>query len=429
MIEKIKAMNFVAVSSAITLVVGIFVAILILSPNIKAAESEVVTSFSDDGTRRGNNVYGYVNIPEQLTEMTGSFNSASDVYGGIQNGINKGVRFSGEGSLYMSMTILDVSNGLEDYIAIGENDYVAFGKKGKALDSEKAQEQFAGNLLESGRGITCVDGRRIRLGDVEGMEARWEMEENGSTIFYKVYFLDSPNSDNVVHCICARYNESEMDSLDSLSTFSFSGVVREDRVSLDKVVRVGNDVNGYVNIPEGYYTYLNNYKGNGDINAVYMCNKKDWKEEKTLNESMAMVALKQVEVENNVLTTVKDNLTDMLAHLNIYKWSDTINDGTTHLYDNVRDESTQLNAESISGIIRKTLDQMGDVQCTTTELGGMKGYQITWAGRYDNQEKGYATFCVLDSATGDGMVYIVAARTNVENGTILQLPASYSFEK
>ena len=396
---------------------------------------DTVIEYSDKAPRVGNNIYGYIDVPEGFV-MEGSFDSENANYAGGQDGIREGVRlYDPEGTACITISILTPDRKQEDYIGIGRQEYFLCDEKKGIEKADDAWNYFSKQMWKENT-ITAKDGSYasatpVEVNDLAGMSGEWNIEEAGKIYHNQLYILEDPEKKGVIHCITASYQPSGIDCLDYLTTFSLKRDRQADIQVAGVGKRVGNSTTGYMNVPEGYDEYhgLLVHKlmddGGEAADLIFCAEKEKVGKDAPFLKSMVLGRFtRDKEFDQSPLSYMQNNLLEVFGHFGVLEYCDFSN-------AKLKNEDSEFGAKTFVSVMEQSLGKYGVFSYMPVELEGQKGYKVTWSGRFpvDNR-RAFFTYYILDSVNNSDEVYIVGAREEDNNeGVFEPYLKSFSLEK
>lgn len=397
----------------------------------------VVTEYSDKPSRVGNNIYGYIDMPEGFV-MLGSFDGQNDDYAGGKDGIKEGVRlYDPQGTACITISLLTSYKKQENYLGTGFQKCILF-EDSKDLAKEDFQDVIVGIIEEYYNSdelaaMTDVDdnvssggGSAIETNGLLGMAYQWDSIESGQKYHNQMNIFEDPEKKNIIHCVTITYKPGCNLYLDNLYSFSLSSN-KQDKLKNDggKYMgmgkRVGNKETGYMNIPEDYkearpcfFVEWKNRKEK-DCALSFFYDKEMLKNNTAIfpNEGMVIGSFTKTSAYDlDMLSYMKTNFSEVVGHF-------TVRDYFDFSKVSLNEEDSEFGAKAFVKVMEQCLRQAGEFEYFKVDLNGQKGYKVTWAGREPNtNQRTYFSFYILDSADGN-TVYIAGARDG-ENEEIFQ---------
>lgn len=399
--------------------------------------SDVVTDYSDAAPRVGNNLYGYIDVPEGFV-MAGSFDAGNDNYAGGKDGVREGVHlYNSAETVCFSISLLTPDRGQEDYIGMGREYYFTYDKKERNMTADKAGIHIAEGLLknnlpvrENSKDRGVVEGSPIEINGLAGEEYQWDSIESDKTWHNQIYLLENPEKKNVIHCITVTYQKGQEKYLDYLQTFSLTRGKQAGTSISGAGKRVGSDATGYMNIPEGYddyhgwliYEWLDDRKKSSELSCY--AEKERIEKGIALNESMLMGSFtKNDEYDQNLISYMEKNFSEVFGQFDVLDYADFSS-------VKLKGEETEFGAQAFVSVMEQCLSEQGTYTYSPVAVAGNQGYKVTWSGRspVDNQMS-YFSFYILDNAKDSNVVYIVGARDKNGEGKFWKYLDSFSGEK
>ena len=384
--------------------------------------NDTVTHFSDAVPRVGNNVYGYIDVPEGFT-LIGSFNPADPDYAGGADGIPEGVQLKSEdGKMYIVLSLITPDKKKDDYIGLGDGTYVRCNKKKITTEADEVIDYFLESLYEQEMLSNQEDGMLTQGGWVDvngltGMSFNWMGERDGQTYQYQTHILENPNCKGLFHCVTAIFTSGKEKCVDYVRSFSLTGEEPQGKKFVEVEERVGSKTTGYVNIPKGfmeyegvwYYELEKDLKTDADY--MYFASDVAAKSDTPVFEGMVLVGLhKSEDYDSHPEQYMKTNLPLLYGSFNLLDYAD---------FSNVKlqNENKEFGVKAFLSVMEQTLGENGTLTSEPAILDGHSGYRVTWNGREEvSREEMYLSFYILDSAQDEDVVYIVGAKERTAEG-------------
>lgn len=406
--------------------------------------TNTVIDYSDKAPRVGNNIYGYIDVPEGFV-MAGSFNEQNDDYAGGKDGIKEGVRlYAPDGSACITISLMTPDENQEDYIGMGFQKYVTCTKKVKSKnDKLKAvsygvlEELTSSNELMARTDVdgddNSMSGVLIESNGLSGEAWQWDSMENGQSYHNQMNILEDPEKKNTLHCVTLTYKSGAVDYIDNLYTFSLNkekqdGIQIADSQYMGDGKRAGEDSTGYINIPENFKEcqgfFLEKWVDNQkkDSSMSFFVDKDKLEGEVYPDETMVVGSFtKSAEFDSNVLSYMDRNFSEVFGLFNVREYFDLSNVSLSR-------ENSEFGAKAFVSVMEQCLRKEGEFTYTPAMLDGKQGYKVEWSGRdcYNNKRT-YFSFYLLDSADGN-TVYIAGAREKDDEGKFWKYLNGFSEE-
>ncbi len=213
------------IAGIITLVVTVFVLVFLLVYNYSSPFDDTVTHFSDEGPRIGNNLYGYVDVPDGFS-VTGSFNPEDANYVGGADGIPEGVELKNEdGTMYIVISLVTADRKRDDYIGFGEGRYCPYDKKNYFYDEFEVfqsvtEDLLSKNILEKEKDGLVSMGISELVGNMWGVVVEWKGEMSDQLYQYRTFIVEDPEQKGVFHCVTAAYTGDNAECVNYAESFS-----------------------------------------------------------------------------------------------------------------------------------------------------------------------------------------------------------------
>ncbi len=384
--------------------------------------NDTVTHFSDNAPRVGNNVYGYIDVPDGFT-LVGSFNPADEDYAGGADGIPEGVQLKREdGKMYIVLSLITPDKKKDDYVGLGDGTYVLCNKEKIATEAHEAIDYFLEALYEQEMLSSHEDGMLSQGGWVsanglKAMSFNWMGDRDGQTYQYQTHIFENPDCKGFFHCVTAVFTEGNEKCVDYVRTFSLTQEEPQSEKFVEVEERVGSKTTGYVNIPKGfmeyegvwYYELEKDLKTDADY--MYFASDDAAKSDTPVFEGMVLVGLRKSEdYDSHPEQYMKTNLPELYGHFGLFDYADMSN-------VKLQDENKEFGANAFLSVMQQTLGQVGTLNYESATLDGHSGYRVTWNGReVVSREEVYLSFYILDSAQDENVVYIVGAKERTAEG-------------
>lgn len=399
------------VISSIMLIVLVFWGIWAYTPYY----NDMVIEYSDKAPRVGNNIYGYIDVPEGFI-MEGSFDSGNTNYAGGKDGIREGVRlYDPEGTACITISILTPNRKQEEYIGIGFQEHFLCEERKRVIRADYAWNYFSEQMWENNT-ITAKDGSYasatpVEVNDLVGISGEWNIEEAGKIYHNQLYILEDPKKKGVLHCITAFYQSSGIDCLDYLTTFSLKKAGQADVQVAGIGKRIGNATTGYMNVPEGYDEYhgllvhkLMDDQGKS-ADFIFCAEKEKVRKDVPFRKSMLLGRFtRDKEFDQSPLTYMQNNLAEVFGHFGVGDCLDFSN-------AELKNEDSEFGAKAFVSAMEQSLGRYGTLSYMPVKLEEQQGYRVSWSGRFpvDNRQA-FFSFYILDSSNNSEVVYMVGAR-------------------
>lgn len=405
-----------------------------------------VTEYSDKAPRVGNNIYGYIDVPEGFV-MAGSFDGQNDDYAGGKDGIKEGVRlYDPEGTACITISLLTADKKQENYLGTGFQKCILF-EDNKNLAKKDFQDVTIGILEEYYNSdelalITDVDGDAsafnggvIETNGLSGMSYQWDSIESGQKYHNQMNIFEDPEKNNIIHCVTITYKPGYNLYLDNLYSFSLSSnkqdkYKNDGRKYMGMGKRVGNEGTGYMNIPDDYeearpwfFVEWQNRKEK-DCSLSFFYDKEMLKNTAIFpNEGMVVGSFAKTRAYDlDALSYMKTNFSEVFGHFTVREYFDLSN-------VSLNKEDSEFGAKTFVKVMEQCLRQVGEFEYFEVDLNGQKGYKVIWAGREPTtNQRTYFSFYVLDSADGN-TVYIAGARDDDNEEMLQKYLDTFSVEK
>ena len=146
-------------TARIVITVGVIViaALIFLSVwNYSPYYNDTVYDYSDKTPRVGNNLYGFIDVPEGFV-LKGSFDGNNEDYVGGKDGISEGVRLvDPKGNACITISLITPDRRKKDYIGLGFEDYFLCKKKKRKLTSNTVDDYLYSLLYDGSYNIHNV---------------------------------------------------------------------------------------------------------------------------------------------------------------------------------------------------------------------------------------------------------------------------------
>lgn len=384
--------------------------------------NDTVTHFSDDTPRVGNNVYGYIDVPEGFV-VTGSFDPADDNYAGGADGIAEGVQLKSEdGTMYIMISLITPDKKKDDYVGLGDGTYVLCDK-GKITTEANGVIDYILEALYERETLSqheegmLTQGGWIDVNGLIGMSFNWMGDKNGHTYQYQTHILENPDYEGLFHCVTAIFTSGNEKCVDYVQTFSLTGEEPQGKKFVGVEDRVGSKTTGYINIPKGfmeyegvwYYEMTEDLKMDADY--IYLASEDAAKTDTPVFEGMVLVGLQKSEdYDSHPEQYMKTNLPELYGHFCLLDYADMSD-------VKLQDENKEFGANAFLSVMQQTLGREGTLNYEPATLDGHSGYRVTWNGReVVSREEMYLSFYILDSAQDKDVVYIVGAKERTASG-------------
>jgi len=408
-----------------------------------------VTDFSDDGMRVGNNVYGYIDVPEGFTLAEGSFNPANEDYAGIRGGQRHGVWLYNEAqteSIWISM--IESGAGLEDYIGFGMGEEILYGKKMQQPKAEKIFDRVTEKVFTRMEEITgqtrfSMTGEFLGIRNMKGMSMRWEYEIGNNKYSSVVYLLEDPDNKNRLHCISTTFTGSGDRCINSLLSFALEQTANEQGNYMAKNkgrIRLGDTDIGYMSLPASYEKVVDsnekelwweklgsvgcsNLKRLPEKDSHFVCfiDKEEAEEQASVfqDEAVLGVIRKSERFSEARQAYLDTNLSWLFTGVGLLDYYEAAN--LTQYQGN-----WEFNANFFACVTETCLAKFGKVKTEEVTVDGKSGYLCTWEGSYSNHMQGSVHFYILDD--GEGVVRVAGIGQNQGGEELLRCLESYSVE-
>ncbi len=206
-------------------VVTVLVIVVLLVYNYSSPFDDTVTHFSDEGSRVGNNVYGYIDVPEGFV-VTGSFDPKDENYAGGKDGIAEGVQLkSKDGTMYIMISLVTADRNRDDYVGFGDDRYCLYEKKNYFHDAFDvftcmSEDLIQKNILEVGIGGLASQGTSGLEGGMWGAIIEWKGQISEKEYRYHTFILENPEHKGVFHYVTAAYTGKNEECVKYAETFS-----------------------------------------------------------------------------------------------------------------------------------------------------------------------------------------------------------------
>lgn len=222
-----KKLRSKVVARRITFAVILFVLVGVLVYNYSPSFDDTVTHFLDDGPRIGNNVYGYIDVPDAF-DVSGSFNPNDDNYAGGADGIAEGVQLkSKDGTMYITISLVTADRERDDYVGFGGDRYCLYRKKNYFYDSfdmiSSMMDDMANeNILETEETGLASKGTSVLVAGIWGADVEWKGQISGEEYQHRTFILGNPEQKGVFHCVTVAYIGDNKECVEYVKTFSLS---------------------------------------------------------------------------------------------------------------------------------------------------------------------------------------------------------------
>lgn len=195
--------------------------------NYSPSFDATVTHFSDDAPRVGNNIYGYIDVPEGFT-MTGSFDPQNANYAGGEDGVAEGVQLKNEdGTMYIMISLVTADRKRDDYVGFGDGRYCLYDKKNYFYDGfdvfqSMIEDLISKNMLETEKDGLASMGTSVLVGGMWGTVAEWKGQISGEEYQYRTFIIENPDNKGVFHYVTAAYTGDSEECVEYAKTFSLS---------------------------------------------------------------------------------------------------------------------------------------------------------------------------------------------------------------
>lgn len=195
--------------------------------NYSLSFDATVTHFLDDTPRIGNNIYGYIDVPEGFT-VTGSFNPQNANYVGGEDGIPEGVQLKNEdGTMYIMISLVTADRKRDDYVGFGDGRYCHYKKKNYFKDSSDVfqsmiEDLISRNILETEKDGLAAMSTSVLVGGIWGAVSEWKGQISGEEYQYRTFILGNPENKGVFHCVTVAYTGDNEECVEYARTFSLS---------------------------------------------------------------------------------------------------------------------------------------------------------------------------------------------------------------
>lgn len=409
-----------------------------------------VTDFSDDGTRVGNNVYGYIDVPEGFTLAEGSFDPASEDYAGIRDGQRHGIWLYNEAhteSIWISM--IESGGRLEDYIGFGMGEEILYGKRKQRLTAEKVFERTTEKVFNSveeitGKKVLCVTGEFLGIRNMNGMGMRWEYEIGNDKYSSVVYLLEDPDNENRLHCISTTFTGSGNRCMKSLLSFALEQTAKEQSNYMAEnknQICLGDTDIGYMSLPASYEKVSDSsekelwWEKLGSIGCSNLkrlpekdshfesfIDKEEAEEQAGVFQDRAVLGViwKSERFSEQRQAYLDTNLSWLFAGVGLLDYYEAAN--LTQYQGN-----WEFNADFFVCVTETCLGKFGKMETKEVTVDGKSGYLCTWEGSYPNHMEGSVHFYILND--GEGVVRMAGVGQNQGGEELLKCLESYSVEK
>lgn len=392
---------------------------------------DTVTDFSDDAPRVGNNIYGYIDVPEGFG-VTGSFNPADVNYAGGADGIAEGVQLKNEkGTMYIIMSLVTSDKRREDYVGFGDGISQLYGKKRNKLDMDQVFDGIRSGLLENelltaGEKGLLVEGELVDVNGLSGMSMKWKGNRGETEYQYQTYIIENPQQKGVFHCVTAAFTSGYEQCVDYVQTFSLSSGEPQAKQFVGVEDRVGSKTTGYINIPKGfreykgvwYYELADDFQTKADLK--FFASEDVGEKEAALFEGMVLVGLEKSEdYDTNPVEYMETNLQETYGYFNLLDYFDMSN-------VKLQGDSKEFGARAFLSVLEQTLGVSGTLKSETATVDGNQGYRVTWNGRGAlDRTQMYLSFYILENSQNPDVVYIVGAKERTSEGQFWQYLDSF----
>lgn len=396
------------------------------------AFNDVVTHYSDTAPRVGNNIYGYIDVPEGF-HMIGSFNPENADYVGGADGIPEGVQLTNEsGTMSIVVSLITPDKNREDYISFGDGRYLLYNKKNTASSVDDAFDGIVDDLVEAdilgveSDGLT-MESTFVDVNGLKGSSNKWKGDRNGQTYQYQTYIVENPDRKGVFHCLTAIFTNGNEKSVDYLQTFSLSENAPQDKVFTGVEERAGTDETGYMNIPTGFAeckgTWLAEVTADlqKDVNLSFYAPKESVQTDVPSFEGVILAGFpKSEDYDANSIGYMDNNLTELYGYFNVLDYLDVS-------AIKLQGENREFGAKAFLSVMEQTLGKEGELTSRMVTVDGQQGYRVTWVGRgkVDRLEM-YLSFYILEDAENPDMVYVIGAKEQTSEGQMWKYLDSFT---
>lgn len=396
------------------------------------AFNDVVTHYSDAAPRVGNDVYGYIDVPEGF-HMIGSFNQENEDYMGGADGIPEGVQLMNEsGTMRIVISLITPDKKRDDYIGFGDGRYLLYNKKNASSTVDNALNGVIDDLVETdilgleSDGLT-MESTFVDVNGLKGNSNKWKGNWNGQTYQYQTYVIENPDRKGVFHCLTAIFTNGNEKCVDYLQTFSLSANTSQDKVFVGVEERVGTDETGYINIPTGFEECKGTWLAEtiddweNDENLRFFAPRESIESEVPSFEGVVLAGFpKGKDYDANPVGYMDENLTELYGYLNVIDYKDMS-------AVKLQGDSREFGAEAFLSVMEQTLGKNGELTSEPVTVDGQQGYRVSWAGRgkVDRLEM-YLSFYILENAENPDMVYVIGAREQTSEGQMWKYLDSFT---
>ena len=445
-------------TARIVITVGVIViaALIFLSVwNYSPYYNDTVYDYSDKTPRVGNNLYGFIDVPDGFV-LKGSFDCNNEDYAGRKDGISEGVRLvDPKGNACITISLITPDRRQKDYIGLGFEDYFLCKKQRSKLTSDTIYDYIKSMLYDGSYNIqtlqnfvqmedgTVSQGCWLEINNISGYYETYYTKKDGKTFHNQLYFMIDPNYKNMVHSICFSYQVGHEECRDYINTYSLSRKSPIMNRLTDSGKRDGDSITGYINMPSGYEKWeseeLNVFdkmlgkiidvgdEKLGEANEVgefYDTNSDDY--------IFICRMQKNDEFTQNEQAYIEHNFSEVFGFSGMldYVTSQEFRVGRPQYTIQMDNSYKEFNAETFESIMQINLRGHGAYESSPITIDGNSGYRVVWKGRkMYTDEKNDSVVYILNDAKNPDYVYVISANTNSNVEKLEPFMKSFSTEK
>ncbi len=173
----------IVIIAAVIIIVGLgFLGIWNYNPYY----NDTVYDYSDNAPRVGNNLYGFIDVPDGFV-LKGSFDGNNEDYAGGKDGISDGVRLvDPKGNACITISLITPDRRQKDYIGLGFEDYYLCKKKKRKVTSDTIDDYLNSLIYDGSYNIHSIQNF-VSMEDGADTHGGW-VNINNLSGYYDIYY-------------------------------------------------------------------------------------------------------------------------------------------------------------------------------------------------------------------------------------------------
>lgn len=442
----------IVIIAAVIIIVGLgFLGIWNYNPYY----NDTVYDYSDNAPRVGNNLYGFIDVPDGFV-LKGSFDGNNEDYAGGKDGISDGVRLvDPKGNACITISLITPDRRQKDYIGLGFEDYYLCKKKKRKVTSDTIDDYLNSLIYDGSYNIHSIQnfvsmedgadthGGWVNINNLSGYYDIYYTKKDKKTFHNQLYFFTDSIYKNMIHSICFTYQVGYEECRDCINTYSLSRQSSTMNRLADSGKRDGDPKTGYINLPSGYEkwdTVKTNifeemlgkivdvgdekYEEADEFGAFVDTNSDDY--------IFIYRMEKNAEFTQNESAYMDHNFSGVFGHFGLLDFIDShkLRMGPANLNIQMDNSYKEFNAETFESVMQINLREHGTYDSSPITIDGNSGYRIKWNGRkmFTDENKEFILY-ILNDANNPDYVYAIGANTNSNAESLEPFLKSFSTDK